>query len=66
MSRLTLDVPHVLTTLEPKSVNVLTGDGRQCTLRITPYRTQDNVVEGAVVTFIETEGPGDPGHDGAA
>ncbi len=35
----------------------MAGDGRRCSLRITPYRTQDNVVEGAVVTFLDLDEP---------
>jgi len=32
---------------------VLTDKGKAYTLRILPYRTTDNVIEGAVITFID-------------
>jgi two-component system CheB/CheR fusion protein len=34
-------------------VDVQTQDGRWYTLRIQPYRTLDNVIEGAVITFVD-------------
>jgi two-component system, chemotaxis family, CheB/CheR fusion protein len=33
---------------------VRTTDGRWYTMRIQPYRTLDNVIEGAVITFVDT------------
>ena len=50
---LVADVQAVLKTLIPKEVDVLTAEGKSYTLRILPYRTQDNVIEGAVITFVE-------------
>jgi two-component system CheB/CheR fusion protein len=47
------DVKSVLNTLVPKEVDVQTVDGKWYTLRILPYRTLDNVIEGAVMTFID-------------
>jgi two-component system CheB/CheR fusion protein len=47
------DVTDVLNTLVPKEKDVRTLDGRWYTLRILPYRTLDNVIEGAVMTFID-------------
>jgi PAS domain-containing protein len=32
---------------------VQTRDGRWYRVRIMPYRTQDNVIDGVVVTFID-------------
>ena len=52
-SSLVADLHEVLKTLVPKEVEVLTIDSRSYTLRILPYRTLDNVIEGAVITFIE-------------
>jgi two-component system, chemotaxis family, CheB/CheR fusion protein len=37
----------------PKEITVQTFEAKFYTLRILPYRTLDNVVEGAVITFIE-------------
>jgi two-component system CheB/CheR fusion protein len=47
------DVQLVLDTLVPKETEVQTLDGKWYVLRILPYRTLDNVIEGAVVTFID-------------
>jgi two-component system, chemotaxis family, CheB/CheR fusion protein len=51
--RLVLDAQTVLNTLIPKQIDVLTTQGKSYTLRILPYRTLDNVIEGAVITFVE-------------
>ncbi len=51
--RLVPDVQAVLDTLVPREVNVLTPDGKTYTLRIQPYRTLDNVIEGAVLSFVD-------------
>jgi two-component system CheB/CheR fusion protein len=48
---LVADVQSVLDTLAPKEVEVRSLAGRHYTLRIQPYRTLDNVIEGAVITF---------------
>jgi two-component system CheB/CheR fusion protein len=47
------DVHSVLSTLAPKEVNVQTTEDRWYTMRIQPYRTLDNVIEGAVITFVD-------------
>jgi two-component system CheB/CheR fusion protein len=47
------DVQEVLKTLIPKEVDVQTAEGKFFTMRILPYRTLDNVIEGAVITFVE-------------
>jgi len=47
------DVQQVLKTLVPKEAEVQTNDGKSYALRILPYRTLDNVIEGAVITFVE-------------
>jgi two-component system, chemotaxis family, CheB/CheR fusion protein len=52
--RLVADAQAVLNTLIPKEVEVQTSAGKCYTMRILPYRTLDNVIEGAVITFIET------------
>jgi len=48
-----LDVQDVLDTLTPKEVEVQTHAGAWHLLRIRPYRTLENVIEGAVITFME-------------
>ena len=50
---LVADLQTVLNTLVSKTVEVLTQDGRWYTMRIQPYRTLDNVIEGAVITFTD-------------
>ncbi len=50
---LVADVQEVLKTLIPKEVAVQTEDAKCYTMRILPYRTLDNVIEGAVITFVE-------------
>lgn len=47
------DVREVLETLVPKELEVQTKTGEWYLLRIRPYRTLDNVIEGAVITFTE-------------
>jgi two-component system CheB/CheR fusion protein len=51
--RLVADVQAVLGTLIPKAVNVQTTEGKWYTMRILPYRTLDNVIEGAVISFVD-------------
>ena len=50
---LTADVKKVLDTLIPQMQDVQTAEGKWYTLRIMPYRTMDNVIEGAVITFVD-------------
>ena len=52
--RLVEDVRTVLDTLVPHEVEVQTTSGAWYLLRIRPYRTEENVIEGAVITFTET------------
>ena len=52
-SSLKEDVQAVLETLIPKETEVQTTDGRWYIMRIQPYRTLDNIIEGAVITFVE-------------
>ena len=47
------DVQAVLDTLETKEVPVETVEGRNFIMRIQPYRTLDNVIEGAVISFVD-------------
>ena len=47
------DVKAVLANLIPKESEVQTKEGRWYLMRIQPYRTLENVIEGAVLTFVE-------------
>ncbi|SMP66902.1 two-component system, chemotaxis family, CheB/CheR fusion protein [Desulfonatronum zhilinae] len=47
------DTQSVLDTLVSKQVEVRTTEGRWYAMHIQPYRTLDNVIEGAVLTFVD-------------
>jgi two-component system CheB/CheR fusion protein len=47
------DIKSVLDTLIPKEIEVQTKEGKWSLLRIRPYRTLDNIIEGAVITFYD-------------
>ena len=47
------DIQTVLGTLIPKAVTVQTMERAWYTMRILPYRTLDNVIEGVVISFID-------------
>jgi two-component system CheB/CheR fusion protein len=51
--RLVADARAVLDSLVPKELEVQTQTGAWYLLRIRPYRTLENVIEGAVITFTE-------------
>jgi two-component system CheB/CheR fusion protein len=51
--RLIQDVQGVLDTLTPVETDIRTRTGASYRLRIRPYRTLENVIEGAVLTFTE-------------
>ncbi len=51
--RLLMDVKGVLDTLIPRELEVQTKTGAWYTMRIQPYRTLDNMIEGAVLTFVD-------------
>ena len=53
-NRLVEDVRAVLDDLIPRETEVQSKEGAWFLLRIQPYRTLDNVIEGAVITFVET------------
>jgi two-component system CheB/CheR fusion protein len=50
---LAADVKEVLESLVPKEQEVQTRTGEWYLLRIRPYRTLENVIEGAVITFTD-------------
>ena len=47
------DSTRVLADLTPLSKEVQADDGRWYIRRITPYRTQDDRIEGVVITFVD-------------
>jgi two-component system, chemotaxis family, CheB/CheR fusion protein len=47
------DIKAVLDTLIPAEVEVQSSEGAWFLLRIRPYRTLENVIEGAVITFFD-------------
>ena len=47
------DAQAVLKTLQPKELTVQTKADKFYSMRILPYRTLANVIEGAVITFVE-------------
>ena len=50
---LVADTQAVLNTLIPKELEVKTVNGKWYTMRIQPYRTLDNIIEGAVISFVD-------------
>ena len=48
-----MDAREVLSTLNRKEVEVQTEDGGWFSLRMIPYRTVDNVIDGVVLTFVD-------------
>ena len=50
---LVADIRIVLNTLVPREVEVQTTAGDYYLMRILPYRTVDNRIEGAVITFVD-------------
>ncbi len=51
--RLVEDVQEVLDTLTPRQREVRTKTGVAYLMHIQPYRTVQNVIEGAVITFVD-------------
>ena len=47
------DIQAVLETLIPREVEVMVKGGAWYLMRIRPYRTADNVIEGLVITCVE-------------
>jgi len=47
------DAREVLRTLLAHEKEVTTGDGRWFLMRIMPYRTLENMIEGVVITFMD-------------
>lgn len=52
-NNLVKDVQTVLDTLVPKEMDLQTIEKNWYRMRIQPYRTLNNVIEGAVITFVD-------------
>jgi len=52
-ARLIEDIKEVLDSLVPKDIEVQTLEGSWYLLRIRPYRTLENIIKGAVITFTD-------------
>lgn len=52
-SNLIEDVRSVLDTLIFKEIQVAADDGKWYIMRIMPYRTLENLIDGAVITFVD-------------
>lgn len=48
------DAKGVLKTLVPREMEIQTEDDRRFFMRILPYRTIENVIDGVVITFVDT------------
>lgn len=48
-------IAHTIQTLESSEQNVQDEDGRWVSVRIRPYRTTDNQIDGAVVVFVDID-----------
>jgi len=53
---LAADAREVLRTLVPVEKALATADGRWFTMRVLPYRTIDNRIDGVVITFTDITG----------
>jgi len=51
--RMMVDTQAVLDTLIPNELEVQTREGQWYQMRIQPYRTLENVIDGAVLTFVD-------------
>ena len=47
------DIQQVLHNLVPKAIEVQAKDGAWYLINIRPYRTLENVIDGAVITFVD-------------
>ncbi|PUE11879.1 hypothetical protein B9Z51_04840 [Limnohabitans sp. T6-5] len=52
-SDLKIDLMETLKTLTPCNKSIASSDGRWFTIRIMPYRTVTNTIQGAVLTFVD-------------
>jgi len=54
----------VMQDVQPQISQVQDVEGRRFTLRITPYRTMDNRIDGVVLTIVDRNPNGKDGYDG--
>lgn len=47
------DAQEVLKTLHQKEIEIQTAEGEWFFMRLLPYRTLENVIEGVVITFVD-------------
>ena len=47
------DVRDMLRTLVVSEKQIRGGEGQWFTVRVMPYRTHDDVIDGAVITFVD-------------
>ncbi len=57
---------QVIEDLQPRELEVEDSRNRKFWLRITPYRTMDNRIEGVVLAFVEALGAKGPSKSGAS
>ena len=50
------DAKHVLDTLDKTEKEIQTASGTWYAVRIIPYRTTENIIDGVVITFVEITG----------
>jgi len=48
----------VIQSLTPKTMTVQDVSGREYSLRIRPYRTEDNKIDGAVIVLLDMNSKG--------
>jgi two-component system CheB/CheR fusion protein len=53
-SSIEADAREVLRNLIPKELELGCDDGRSLAIRIMPYRTLNNVIDGVVITFVQS------------
>lgn len=56
-SDLAHDASEVIKTLTPNERETVSTNGRRYTMRISPYRTTDNIIKGVVITIIDCLAP---------
>jgi two-component system CheB/CheR fusion protein len=57
---------NVMKSLAMRERRVIDKDGRQYSLRVRPYRTTDNKIDGAVITLVDINGKEEPDRGKAA
>ncbi len=47
---------EVIDTLSTRERKIADSEGREFSLRVRPYRTTDNKIDGAVITLVDIDG----------